>query len=250
MKTKPLIFTFMVIFLAFGCSKDKGTSATQNNENTTIPSNGIIFNSQLTYGTVTDIDGNAYKTIIIGTQTWMAENLKVTRYRNGDSLLNVTNNTAWYNLATGAYCDYDNTPSNSTTYGKLYNWHAVNDPRNICPAGWHAPNEAEWETLGVYLGGYQIIGGKMKETGITHWVISNDGATNESGFTGLPGGMRYFDGPFIDIHHSGYWWSSSKANDYYDLEAHYYFLSGAGDNNFLDGYGNKTNGMSVRCLKD
>jgi uncharacterized protein (TIGR02145 family) len=90
----------------------------------------------------------------------------------------------------------------------------------------------------------------MKETGITHWAYTNPGATNESGFTAIPGGMRYFDGPFIDIGLSGFWWSSSKANDYYDLEAHYYFLSGAGDDNFLDGYGNKTNGMSVRCLKD
>jgi uncharacterized protein (TIGR02145 family) len=239
------------VTLISSCKKDDdGIPASNTPTPTPTQNSGIIFNPNLTYGTVTDIDGNVYKTITIGTQTWMAENLKVTRYRNGDTIPKVTNNTSWSNLTIGAYCDYYNTPSNNTTYGELYNWFALVDPRNICPAGWHVPNEAEWETLGVYLGGYQIIGGKMKETGITHWVISNDGATNESGFTTLPGGMRYFDGPFIDIHLTGYWWSSSKANDYYDLEAHYYFLSGDGDNNFLDGYGTKTNGMSVRCLKN
>ncbi len=233
----------LVLVITNGCKKD-------SNSNDSSKNGGIIFNPDLTYGTVTDVEGNVYKTITIGTQTWMAENLKTTKYRDGTAIPNMADNTLWNNLSTGAYCDYGNNPDNSKTYGKLYNWYAVSDVHNICPVGWHVPTEAEMELIGVYLGGYQIIGGKMKETGITHWVISNEGATNESGFTGLPGGMRYFDGPFIDIHLGGYWWSSSKANDYYDLEAHYYFLSGDGVDNFLDGYGNKTNGMSVRCVKD
>jgi uncharacterized protein (TIGR02145 family) len=180
----------------------------------------------------------------------MAENLKVTRYCNGDSILNIADNTQWNNLTTGAYCDYGNSSAKGAIYGKLYNWHAVVDPRNICPAGWHVPDDAEWETLFNYLGGYQVIGGKMKETGITHWAYTNDGATNESGFTGLPGGMRYFDGGFIDVGLSGYWWSSTDAPDYYNLDAYYQYLSGAGDDNVGYGTGSKNNGMSVRCLKN
>jgi uncharacterized protein (TIGR02145 family) len=237
-------FVIMGLFvITNGCKKDSDNNDPAKN-------GGIVFNPNLTYGTVTDIAGNVYKTITIGTQTWMAENLKTTKYRDGTAIPNVTSNAQWYDLSTGAFCDYGNTSDNSTTYGKLYNWYAVSDVRNICPSGWHVPNDTEMEKLGAYLGGYQVVGGKMKETGITHWYLSNEGATNQSGFTGLPGGMRYFDGPFIDIHLGGYWWSSSQANDYYNLESHYYFLSGYGDNNFLDGYGNKTNGMSVRCMKD
>jgi uncharacterized protein (TIGR02145 family) len=238
----PLIVMGLVLVLYESCSKDDDNNPTQNG--------GIMFNPDLTYGTVSDIDGNVYKTITIGTQVWMAENLKVTRYCNGDSILNIADNTQWNNLTTGAYCDYGNSSAKGAIYGKLYNWHAVVDPRNICPAGWHVPDDAEWETLFNYLGGYQVIGGKMKETGITHWAYTNDGATNESGFTGLPGGMRYFDGGFIDVGLSGYWWSSTDAPDYYNLDAYYQYLSGAGDDNVGYGTGSKNNGMSVRCLKN
>ncbi|MFA5972706.1 MAG: fibrobacter succinogenes major paralogous domain-containing protein [Lentimicrobiaceae bacterium] len=238
----PLIVMGLTLILANSCKKDDTDSSSQEG--------GILFNPKLTYGTVKDIDGNVYKTISIGTQVWMAENLKVTRYRNGDSISKVADNSAWYKLTTGAYCNYSNSTDKGDIYGKLYNWHAVNDPRNLCPSGWHVPNDAEWEKLFEQLGGYQVIGGKMKETGINHWAYINDGATNESGFTGLPGGMRYFDGGFIDVGQSGYWWSSTDAPDYYNLDAYYQFLSGAGDNNVGYGTGSKNNGISIRCLKD
>ncbi len=246
MKTKNKIWLYPLMVMGFvliinSCSKD--------DDNNPATSSGITFNSKLTYGTVTDVGGNVYKTITIGTQIWMAENLKVIQYSNGDSIPNIADNTQWNNLLTGAYCNYGNSADKGAVYGKLYNWHVVIDPRNISPAGWHVPNDAEWETLFEYLGGYQVIGGMMKETGTTHWSYINDG-TNESGFTGLPGGMRYFDGGFIDVGSSGFWWSSTDCPDYYDLDAYYQYLSGAGDNNVGYGQGSKNNGMSIRCLKD
>jgi uncharacterized protein (TIGR02145 family) len=244
MKTKLCIFPFMVmgfvLILTNSCKKDN------NNDNTT-QNSGIIFNSKLTYGTVTDISGNVYKTITIGTQTWMAENLKVTRYRNGDSIPKISDGTAWSNLTTGAYCDYRNIVSNGTTYGKLYNWYSIMDSRNICPTGWHIPNDTEWEKLYAYLGGYeQTTSDKLRETGITHWAYINDGATNASGFTALPGGMRDYGGIFTDIGQTCFLWSSTPAGDYYNLDADYYYL----DSGANSGGGSKKNGLSVRCLKD
>ena len=144
----------------------------------------IVFNPNITYGSITDIDGNTYKTVTIGTQTWMAENLKVTKYNDGIAIPNVTDNTAWRELTTGALCDYGNTPSNSETYGKLYNWHAVNTGK-LCPTGWHVPSDAEWTELTDYLGGTSVAGDKLKETGSTHWSNLRTGATNETGFTAL-----------------------------------------------------------------
>lgn len=130
--------------------------------------------------TVTDIDGNVYKTVTIGNQAWMAENLKVMRYRNGDAIPNVTGGTDWSNLSTGAYCSYDNDDNNIDTYGLLYNWYAVDDSRNLAPEGWHVPTDEEWKELEMYLGmsqseaddtGYRGTdeGGKLKEVGTTHW---------------------------------------------------------------------------------
>jgi uncharacterized protein (TIGR02145 family) len=162
-------------------------------------------------GTVTDIDGNVYQTVTIGTQVWMAENLKVTRYRNGDPIPNITSNSQWASLTTGAYCEYDNDINNVATYGRLYNWEAVDDSRNIAPEGWHVPTDAEWTTLINYLGGPSVAGGKMKETGTTHWMSPNTGATNESGFTGLPGGWRYSDGNYFVLTIETAFWSSTYA---------------------------------------
>lgn len=138
--------------------------------------------------TVTDYDGNVYQTVLIGDQCWMMENLKVTHYRNGDPIPHVTDGVTWGNLTSGAYCNYNNDEGNVATYGRLYNWYAVDDSRNIAPAGWHVPSDAEWQTLVDYLGGDAVAGGKMKEAGTTHWASPNTGATNESGFTALPGG--------------------------------------------------------------
>ena len=199
-----------------------------------------------TTGTVTDIDGNVYHTVTIGTQVWMVENLKTTKYRDGTSIPNVTDNTAWNNLTTGAYCDYNNTPSNSATYGKLYNWYAATDAHNIAPTGWHVPTDAEWTTLTTYLGGASIAGSKLKETGTTHWPSPNTGATNETGFTALPGGYRSNGGPFDSIGNYCLWWSASEfsATDaWYRYMFHNY--------SFVNRLNlSKEMGYSVRCVRD
>jgi uncharacterized protein (TIGR02145 family) len=186
-----------------------------------------VFNNTKTYGTMTDQDGNVYKTIAIGTQTWMAENLRTTRYRDGTSIPNVTDNTAWRNLTTGAYCNYNNTKSADTiaTYGRLYNWYAATDSLNIAPTGWHVPTDVEWTKLTtyLYLGGEIVAGGKMKEAGMTHWESPNIGATNESGFTGLPSGFRLEDsGGFSNLGYNSFYWSSTQCDFnsawFYNLE--------------------------------
>ena len=197
-------------------------------------------------GTVTDIDGNTYQTVKIGDQWWTAENLKVTHYRNGDAIPNVTDNTEWSNLTTGAYCNYDNDDNNADTYGSLYNWYAVNDRRNIAPEGWHVPSDAEWQILIDYLGGEGVAGGKMKATGTTIWNSPNTGATNESGFSALPGGYRHDDEGYYNMCYDTYFWSSSGSSSrdawYRNLD---YDYSGVYRN-----YDYKRYGFSVRCVRD
>ena len=172
--------------------------------------------------TVTDIDGNIYNSVTIGNQVWMAENLKTTKYQNGEAIPNVTDDTEWSNLVTGAYSDYNNDPSNSDTYGRLYNWYAVDDSRNICPSGWHVPNYSEWTTLENYLGGYLVAGGKLKETGTTHWSSPNTGATNETGFTALPAGGRGSNpGDFIYLGERAVWWTSKDSVTYWNPQIYY-----------------------------
>lgn len=168
----------------------------------------VVFNSNLNYGIMSDQNGNTYKTIVIGTQTWMAENLRTTNYRNGDPIPNVTNATIWPPLTTGAYGNYENTTDKDkiATYGRLYNWFAVADSRKLAPAGWHIPTDEEWTTLTSFLGGESVAGGKMKEIGTTHWTTPNTGSTNESGFSATPTGFRMFDGSFHNLgNHGGYW---------------------------------------------
>lgn len=206
--------------------------------------------------TVTDIDGNVYHTVTIGTQVWMVENLKTTKYRDGTSIPNVTDNTEWINLTTGAYCDYNNTPSNSSTYGRLYNWYAATNARNIAPTGWHVPTHADWSTLTTYLGGESVAGGKLKEIGTTHWQSPNTGATNEAGFTALPGGYRHGNkefggfvgdgGGFYEIGLLGLWWSATEigATDAW-YRVMFYDGSNVGKDDFV-----KEVGFSVRCVRD
>jgi uncharacterized protein (TIGR02145 family) len=198
---------------------------------------------------ITDIDGNIYRTIQIGNQIWTVENLKVTRYRNGDTIPNVTDATAWSKLTTGAYCFFGNDSSYAAVYGRLYNWYAVTDKRNIAPSGWHIPSEAEWDTLIAYLGGESIAGGKMKEAGTTKWASPNAGATNSSGFSALPGGYRYKDGRFSDMGNLGYsagFWSSTASTelDAYPVNLYYDRLQVS---QFVD---YKQAGFSVRLVKD
>ncbi len=208
-----------------------------------------VFNPNLTYGSVSDIDGNLYKTIQIGTQIWMAENLRTTKYNDGSIILNVTGNTEWHNSVTGAYCWFNNDEiTYKTTYGALYNWYAVNTGK-LCPTQWHVATNDEWTTLETFLGG-NSAGGKMKEAGIVHWLAPNTGATNESGFTGLPGGVRDIDADasFSLLGQRGFWWTSTKTQSggvySRDLGHNFIFLS-----HWLV-EGSEEDGFSVRCIKD
>lgn len=204
--------------------------------------------------TVTDIDGNTYNLVQIGKQIWTAENLNVSKYRNGDEIPQVQSKIEWKKLTSGAWCYYENKVKNGVIYGKLYNWFAVNDPRGLAPAGFHIPSNDEWTVLTDALGGKDVAGSKMKVTGTKHFIYSqsnNEDATNESNFTGLPGGLRWFDVDcgflFTDIGNVGYWWSTSI---FYD-NTNVYVRSIQTDCFDTDtGRGPKTTGISVRCIKD
>jgi uncharacterized protein (TIGR02145 family) len=195
----------------------------------------------------TDPNTIVIPSVTIGTQVWMLKNLDVITYRNGDPIPKVTDPTTWSILTTGAYCYYNNDSiTYAATYGKLYNWYAVHDSRGIAPVGWHISSDAEWVTLKTYLGGQSVAGGPLKETSTLHWLSPNTGATNNSGFKGLPGGLRNYDGPFNSIGKVGYWWSSI---DFTTMDALFHYLSF--DNVYLNGYHlDKRNGFSVRCFKD
>ncbi|MCK4640962.1 MAG: fibronectin type III domain-containing protein [Candidatus Marinimicrobia bacterium] len=224
---------------------------TENNESNY--SNYASLNSAI----VMDIDGNIYQTVKIGDQWWTAENLKVTHYRNGDAIPNITGDTEWNNLTSGAYCNYDNNDNNAGTYGSLYNWFAVDDSRHIAPEGWHVPTDEEWKELEIYLGMSQSDadsigcrgtneGGKLKETGTTHWNSPNTGATNESGFSALPSGYRYYKGTYYHMGQYDIFWSSTEdsSNNAWVRELRY-------DNSGVDrGNCDKCCGFSVRCVKD
>ena len=193
-----------------------------------------------------DYDGNAYPTITIGTQVWMAENLRVTHYRNGNVIPNVTDNSAWAALTTGAYCWYNNDQAANAKYGVLYNWYAVDDSRGLCPAGWHVPTDAEWTVFTTYLGGEAIAGGKMKSVSAL-WTSPNTDATNNSGFSGLPGGGRYgSNGSFCSLGNYGGFWSSSQT----DTGSAWGRILYYGHAYVYRYYGSKEGGFSVRCLRD
>ncbi|MHC1703733.1 MAG: FISUMP domain-containing protein [Tenuifilaceae bacterium] len=198
------------------------------------------------YYPVTDIDGNTYETVQIGTQVWMKQNLKVKHYRNGDAIPYEINNGTWAAQTAGACCNYNNDELLDNDYGKLYNFFAVADSRNLCPAGWHVPSDAEWTILETYLGGTSVAAGKLKEAGIAHWTTPNAGTTNETGFTALPGGSRLADGTFASIYGFGHWWSSTVSSS---STARYRAMGYDGINTRIYD-NNKTLGISVRCLQD
>ena len=219
-----------------------GISAANAN---TKPTNGYGKN-------ITDIEGNSYKTVYIGTQQWMAENLNTGKYSDGTTIPNVTDNSQWSNLTTGAWCNYNNSDSLGKIYGKLYNWYAVspttNGNKNVCPSGWHLPTDAEWTVLTDYLGGLSVAGGKMKQVGTTNWNSPNTGATNSSLFNVLPSGDRDSSpGLFHNINNlTNFWillntnesntWFNRLHNDREDVSR-----------NFGDWF--KGFGYSIRCLK-
>jgi uncharacterized protein (TIGR02145 family) len=235
--TNFLISTFFIIglltFLSTSCKKDDKT--------------GEI--------TVKDIDGNIYKTVTIGSQVWMAENLKVTRYSNGDSIKFFNGyEYEWPILSNeiGACCDYFNLPENNVIYGKLYNWKAVNDSRNIAPSGWHVPSEAEWTILTNFLSGDSICGGKMKAIGTLEattglWSAPNSHASNSSGFSALPGGSCNGDfGFYMQLGYWAYFWSSTSINS---IEAMGYYIS-FHQGNMIKHADNKNSAYSVRCIRN
>jgi len=212
-------------------------------------------------GEFLDIDQNLYTYLPIGQQTWMQQNLNVSRYRDGTPIPQVTDPTQWANLTTGAWCYYNNTTANGTTYGKLYNYYAVagiydaaslvNESlrKKLAPTGWHIPSDAEWTVLSTYLGGETIAGGKMKSIGATSlWTSPNTGATNSSGFTGLPGGSRTIDGGiFLGIGSSACWWSSTEING---INIWNRSLSSSVTNIYRNNFHYKADGQSVRCVRD
>lgn len=201
--------------------------------------------------TVTDIDGNVYNTVLIGSQCWTAENLKVERYRNGDNIPTGLSDSAWFVTTSGAFAVYDNVAANKATYGLLYNWFTTVDPRGLCPTGWHVPTDGEWTQLTDFLGGDGVAGGPMKTTGTIElgtglWYFPNTAATNSSGFSGLPGGYRNSNGGFNSRGNGGFWWSSSEGSPNFAWRRGLAYNNGSSDR-----YSNfKRLGFSVRCLRD
>jgi len=194
-----------------------------------------------------DGDGNVYKTINIGSQEWLTENLKPTKYNDGTPIPLITDGNEWSLATAGAYCWYDNNPAiYKDTLGALYNWYAV-DTRKLCPKGWHVPSGEEWTTMITYLGGDDVAGGKLKYIGTDYWLYPNEGATNETSFSALGAGFRfYLDGDFRKIGIDSYFWSSSEATNTtaYRLGLNH-FIEGA-----LYSTSTKPHGFSVRCMKD
>jgi uncharacterized protein (TIGR02145 family) len=227
-----------------------------NNDTTICRGQSLTLNaSAVASGSVTDINGNVYPTVNIGSQTWMQKNLNVSKYKNGDIIPQVTDATQWANLTTGAWCWYNNDSLNYSKYGKLYNWYAVNDPRGLAPQGWHVPSDGEWNKLVKYLDGSadtsctinpcsqsNTAGGSLKETGLSNWNSPNSGATNISNFTALPSGYRYSYGTFFNVGGGLNWWSSDCFNRYLGYD----------QGNIFRGFGQdqKSAGFSVRALRN
>jgi uncharacterized protein (TIGR02145 family) len=188
---------------------------------------------------ITDASGNEYPVVQIGDQCWTKKNLRTSKYADGSVIPNVTSPSAWADLSTGAWYHY-----NDSIYGKLYNWYTVSDPRKVCPTGWHVPTDSEWTVLIDFLGGEDVAGGKMKATSV--WYAPNTAATNESCFSGLPGGYRWeYNGDLLDVGTGGSWWSSSGSNTLARRVS-----LGSSNGNTGRHYDNPKSGSSIRCLKD
>jgi uncharacterized protein (TIGR02145 family) len=208
---------------------------------------GTAYGQQISFTTqVTDIDGNIYNTVVVGNQIWMAENLKTTKYNDGTNISGITDNSTWGGIHAPAYCWYNNDITYKPRFGAIYNGYVIYNGKNVCPTGWHVPTDGEWTTLTTYLGGESVGGGKLKESGTTLWMSPNNGATNETGFTALPGGERIPDGSFNNFGYGGYWWSSTEL----DSSTSWYRYM---DNRYptVARYSiHKALGFSIRCLRD
>ena len=233
--------------LKTGVSGDIGSRIAQGNKVIywdVLQSNEKLVGNAFVFKVKVKEDSKEIKSVRIGNQVWMAENLNVDHYQNGDAIPEVKDADQWSMLYSGAWCYYDNDIANGKVYGKLYNWYAVKDSRGLCPTGWHVPSDVEWTALENYLGGKEVAGGKMKS--ISGWNAPNTGATNSSGFTALPCGYRDPNGTYYGIGDGGDWWSST-GNDsnlawYRDL-----FYNGSDVARYLN---NKHYGFSVRCVRD
>lgn len=217
----PILAMGIIVILATSCKKDEEPPATPPTS-------------------VTDTEGNVYKIVTIGTQTWMAENLKVTKLNDGTSITSET-----FDIKTPGYCWPDGSSGNKDVYGALYNWYAINSGK-LCPVGWDVPNDSEWTTLTEYAGGTQTGGNKLKESGTTHWGSSNVGATNETGFTALPAGERGNLGYITGFGGISVWWSSTETDN---LNAPIWYIYSDVPNVSTGPY-TKLAGASVRCIKN
>jgi uncharacterized protein (TIGR02145 family) len=228
-KNKPMKKILSLLTISFLILNSCSDSNSPNNDSIT---------------SVKDIDGNSYQVIQICNSTWLKSNLTVSKYRNGDVIPQVSDPTQWASLTTGAWCYYSNDTANGPIYGKLYNWYAITDSRGLAPIGWHVPSDLEFTTLSNCLGGESIAGGKMKAT--TLWDSPNTGASNSSGFTSLPGGVRYANGTFQFKGYSSNYWTSTPNN------TTVFFRNNVSVNEILykGTDGNKNSALSVRCLKD
>ena len=199
-----------------------------------------------TFVACTDKDNNNYTVVKVDKQLWMAENLKTTRYSDGSSIPLVRDNAAWGKLSTPGYCWYMNdSVTYKDVYGAMYNWYAVNTTK-LAPAGWHVPKDAEWTVLTTFLGGETVAGGTLKETGLTHWKTPNEAATNQYGFSALPGGYRITNGVFNQVGNFSYWWSATE----YDATTSWYRGIFYGTADVYNNISNKFYGYSVRCVHD
>ncbi len=245
---KSINFTYVLsIFFAFlviiSCDTDVNSNGGKS---------GIKFNSSLTYGTMTDQDGNTYKTIQIGDQTWMAENLRTTKYNDGTAIPNVTDVESLKTLTSGAYINVNNRTEKDSIllFGRLYNFYAVHTGI-LAPAGWHVATNADWTKLITFLGGENPAGGKAKETGTKHWKADNTGATNESGFTAIPAGycapiawtgQKNFESVFM----GAYFWQKDNFGSQTAASVYLFYNSAK----MMKSTAMKYSGLSVRCVKD
>lgn len=197
-------------------------------------------------GGVTDVEGYTYPTVKILDIEWMAENLKVIKFRDGSQIAHQPSNSNWGSTTSSAYCLYNNAATNRNVYGVLYNWYTMVDPKGLCPVGWRVPSDADWDKLITYLGGVEQAGGKMKTTGTSQWTAPNAGATNSSGFSGLPGGNRGVFGSFGFLGTQGNWWTTSSR----DMDYAFFRALDFNNVNVLRGFDEKKVGMSVRCVKE
>ncbi len=260
------IFLAIVLGSALvSCKKE--TTNLKNSSNNTINTSTCVDNPNINFksiGTpigkfgdcIKDIEGNTYKTAVIGSQTWMAENLKTSKYNDGSIITNVTDPSNWIKLNSGAWGYYNNDVVNNAKYGKLYNWYAVNmitnGNKNVCPTGWHVPSDAEWTILTDFLGGEIVAASKMKEVGNTSWSSQNFDATNVSLFAALPGGsLDESDGLSYELGERGVWWSASEdVSDKIGAIGSWLRLLDFKKVNSYRISGDKRNGMSIRCIKD